>query len=64
VPVSRIRQASISNLSPFKRLLTRRLSDIKEQVAAFFGKEPLVVAAKRSGVGQITSVKDAWATKI
>lgn len=44
---SKIKAASFSNLPPLRRLFTRKLSDIKEQVGAFFGSEPLVSAAKR-----------------
>jgi hypothetical protein len=43
----KIRTAALSDLPPLKRLLTRRISDIKLQVAQFFGNEPLVAAAKR-----------------
>lgn len=44
---TQIRKASFSTLPPFRRALTRRFSDIKVQVSQFFGKEPLVDAAKR-----------------
>lgn len=44
---SEIRDASFSRLPPLQRLFTRKLSDIKEQVNAMLGTEPLVSAAKR-----------------
>lgn len=44
---SKIRAASFSDLPPFRRMFTRKISDIKEQVSQFFGNEPLVAAAKR-----------------
>ena len=44
---SKIRAASFSDLPPLRRIFTRKISDIKEQVSQFFGNEPLVAAAKR-----------------